>query len=84
MVSWLVGLVGGEWIGYALLTYTWVFRMDTVAEGVCGDSMTETAIRLDTMKATVIMKLDEFWRRTREECILSRDWACLLESWMAG
>ena len=44
--------------------------MDTVALGVCGNRMTEAAMKPEIMNATVIMKLEEFCRRTREECIL--------------
>ena len=63
--------VDGLLLMLMLLTYTWVFRMDTVALGVCGERMTEAAMKPEIMNATVIMKLDEFWRRTSEECILS-------------
>ena len=50
--------------------YTWVFRMDTVALGFCWKRRTEMAMKPETTKATVIMKLDEVCSRVREECIL--------------
>lgn len=53
-----------------------MLRMDTVALGVCGKRRTETAMKPETTKATVIMKLDEVWSRFREECIVEGERLC--------
>lgn len=57
---------GGWWTG----AYTWTFRNSMLAVGVCGEMITESAMRVPMQKATVVKKPKTFWARTREECIL--------------
>lgn len=53
------------------LRYTCTLRKSTLADGSCGEMMTETAMRAPTQNATVVKKPNTFCARTRLECILA-------------
>ena len=59
------------WVFSSQVTDTWTLRSAIVAEGVCGEKITDTAASAAMVKATVVKKPKTFCSLTRLECMVS-------------